>query len=85
MVLQYLERKPNIIAPTVDKVISRKMIEHEYDLLGYTVLRVIAEDSSLRYGSYILSLFRGPILLEDMSEDKRDSRMTIKVTLSHPN
>jgi hypothetical protein len=38
IVLQYLERKADVEIPTTNAVITRKLIEDEYDLIGYTVL-----------------------------------------------
>jgi hypothetical protein len=36
LVLQYLERKASVLVPTTDKVITRRLIEDEYDLIGYS-------------------------------------------------
>lgn len=35
--LQFVERKITNKNPTITNVITRKLIEDEYDLLGYTV------------------------------------------------
>lgn len=38
LVLQFLERKDGVEEPTNSRVITRKILEEEYDLLGYGVL-----------------------------------------------
>ena len=86
LVLQYLERKAHISAPTVDKVISRRLIETEYDLLGYTVLKLINDDGgSLKYGAFQLNLFKGPVFVEELLNDYRNINQQLKVSLSYPN
>ena len=38
LILQFLERKEHIDDPTTTAVVTRRIIEEEYDLIGYTVL-----------------------------------------------
>ena len=40
LVLQYLERKASVLVPTTDKVITRRLIEDEYDLIGYSSIQI---------------------------------------------
>ncbi len=55
-----------MLVPTTDKVITRRLIEDEYDLIGYSSIQINNQDGTLRYGTYILELFKGPILVEDL-------------------
>ena len=50
MVVQYLERKESVKVPTTNKSITRRLIEAEYDLIGYNAIRVSNEDGTIRYG-----------------------------------
>ena len=84
LVLQYLERKVSVLVPTTDKVITRRLIEDEYDLIGYSSIQINNQDGTLRYGTYILELFKGPILVEDLQEDKRDPSKLLKIQLRPP-
>jgi hypothetical protein len=73
-----------VIVPTTDKVITRRLIEDEYDLIGYSSIQINNQDGTLRYGTYILDLFKGPILVEDLQEDKRDPNKLLKIQLRPP-
>ena len=80
LVLQYLERKPEILQPTVTSVITRKLIEDEYDIIGYTVLQVNNPDGTIRYGTYLLDFYDAPIFIEELDALKRNEKK-IKITL----
>ena len=62
-------------------MISRRLIEDEYDLVGYTSIQINKEDGTIRYGTYILNMYQGPIFVEELLEEKRVSDLLIKVTL----
>lgn len=78
-----MERKPEIEVPTGHAVITRKLIEEEYDLIGYTVLVINNPDGTIRYGSFILDFFDGPIYVEELDPLKRNEK-SIKVTIGKP-
>jgi hypothetical protein len=42
------------------------MLEAEYDLLGYSVLKVHDELAKISYGRYKLPLYEGPVFVEDL-------------------
>lgn len=69
-VVQYLQVKQGII-PTVNAVISRKLIQDEYDLIGYGVIQLNNPDGTVRYGTYTLDLYQAPIYVEELDEAKR--------------
>mgnify|MGYP000870192848 CR=1 FL=1 len=81
-VVQYLQRKEGVI-PTVNAVISRKLIETEYDLIGYSVIQLNNPDGTIRYGTYTLDLYDGPIYVEELDETRR-KRSKIKITIGRP-
>ena len=82
LVLQYLELKPDI-DPTGHSVVTRQDIEDEWDLIGYTVLVLNQPDGTIRYGSFILDLYDGPIFIEDLDVQKRNVT-SMKVTIGRP-
>ena len=56
------------------------MLEAEYDLLGYTALRLTDEKGKVRYGRYTLPLYDGPPYVEDIREqDKNGGFITFTV------
>ena len=69
-----MERKPNVEVPTGFSVITRKLIEEEYDLIGYTVLQINNPDGTLRYGSFVLDCYDGPIFIEELDAQKRNEK-----------
>ena len=81
-VVQYLERKEGVI-PTVNAVISRKLIEDEYDWIGYSVIQLNNPDGTIRYGTYTLDLYQPPIYVEELDELKR-TPFIWKVTVGRP-
>lgn len=82
VVIQYLERKEGVI-PTVNAVISRKLIEDEYDCLGYSVIQINNPDGTIRYGTYTLDLYNPPIYVEELDETQRTTGIC-KVTIGRP-
>ena len=59
-VVQYLQRKEGVV-PTVNKNLSRKLIEDEYDLIGYSVIQLNNPDGTVRYGTNTLDLYEEPV------------------------
>ncbi len=66
LILQYIELKAGIKNPATNAVITRKLIEDEYDLIGYTVLKLNNPDGTIRYGTHLLDLYDGPIFIEEL-------------------
>ena len=83
LIVQYIERKPENINPTITAVITRKLIEDEYDLVGYTVFQINNKDGTLRYGNYVLDLYDGPIFIEELDVFNR-TEYQIKLSLGKP-
>lgn len=77
-----MERKEGVI-PTVNAVISRKLVEDEYDCLGYSVVQLNNPDGTIRYGTYTLDLYEPPIYVEELDESKRTNAF-VKITLGRP-
>jgi len=71
LVLLFVERKASVIQPTITNVITRTLIEDEYDLIGYHSFKINNPDGTLRFGTYTLDLFREPIYLEEMDANRR--------------
>lgn len=69
--------------PTNTRVITRKILEEEYELLGYSVLEVTAPSGEVRFGTFVLDMYAGPIYVEELDALKRTD-MTIKVTIGRP-
>ncbi len=80
LVLQYIERKETA-ALTTDKGLTRKLIEQEYDLIGYSTVKISNPDGTVRFGSYLVDLFSGPIYVEELREVYRREGMQVKFTL----
>jgi len=59
------------------------LIEQEYDLVGYTSLQVNNPDGTIRYGTYVLDCYDGPIYVEDLDNLKRKN-VQCKFTLGRP-
>lgn len=83
LILQYNELKPEIENPTGHTVMSRQVIEEEYDIVGYTILMLNNPDGTIRYGSYILDLYDGPIYVEELDALKRNE-CQMKITIAKP-
>jgi hypothetical protein len=80
--VQLIQRKVGVKA-TVNTTISRKLIEKEYDLIGYSVIQINNPDGSIRYGTYTIDLYEGPIIVEELEEaDKIGYK--IKVNIGKP-
>ena len=71
VVLLYLQLKEGV-KPTVASVINKTMLEAEYDLLGYTVLKAHDDNGKILYGKYHLPLYDGPIFVEDLREEDKN-------------
>lgn len=64
-------------------MISWKLIEKEYDLIGYSVVQLNNPDGSIRFGTYTIDLYDGPIVVEELEEaDKVGYKL--KVTFGRP-
>lgn len=66
--------KPEVLTPSVNAVITRKLIEDEYDLVGYTVLQLNNPDGTIRYGTYVLDFYDAPIFIEELDALKRNEK-----------
>lgn len=67
LVLLYLQLKEGIV-PTNESALNKSLLENEYDLLGYTSLRMHDDEGKIPYGRYKLALYDGPIYIEDLRE-----------------
>lgn len=65
LVLLYLQLKEGV-RPSVKSVITKSLLESEYDLLGYTVYKLCDEKGKVRYGTFTLPLYDGPPYVEDI-------------------
>mmetsp|Transcript_12126 Transcript_12126/g.11975 ORF Transcript_12126/g.11975 Transcript_12126/m.11975 type:complete len:147 (-) Transcript_12126:2098-2538(-) len=83
LVFQYIERKVSVANPTITSVITRKLIEDEYDLVGYTIFQLNNPDGTMRYGTYVLDLYDGPIFVEELDALKRVDKQ-MKITIGRP-
>lgn len=82
VVLLYLQLKPGV-KPTVASIINKTMLEAEYDLLGYTVLKMHDENAKIQYGKFKLPLYDGPPYVEDLREQDKNGGF-ITFTLEEP-
>ena len=79
LVLLYLQLKDGV-EPTNANVLTKNLLETEYDLLGYTVLRAHDKLARIKYGKYKLPLYDGPVFVEDIRpEDKNGGWITFTV------
>lgn len=61
-------------------MITKSLLEEEYDLLGYTVYRLNDEKGRVRYGTHTVPLFDGPPYVEDIREqDKNGGTITFTI------
>lgn len=67
LVLLYLQLKEGVI-PTNESALNKSLLESEYDLLGYTSLRLHDDEGKIPYGRYKLPLYDGPIYIEDLRD-----------------
>ena len=81
-VIQYIEVKEGV-KPTVNTVISRKLIEAEYNLIGYSVIQLNNPDGTIRWGTYTVDIYKEPILVEELNEEFITG-YKIKVTIGRP-
>lgn len=75
--------KSSVKKPTITNVITRKLIQEEYNLIGYTVFQLNEQNGKIRFGTYVLPLYEGPIYLEELDAVKR-TEYSIKVTIGRP-
>lgn len=69
--------------PTNAAVVTRKIIEDEYDLIGYTVFLLNNKDGSIRYGTFVLDLYDGPIFVEELDPLKKNDKR-LRITIGRP-
>lgn len=70
LLVQLIQVKEEIKMPTVSSLISRELIEAEYDLIGYGVVAVNDINGKINYGDYSLRLYDGPIYMEQLEKSK---------------
>jgi hypothetical protein len=68
------------LRPSVGGQISRKLIEDEYDLVGYATIKMNDEYGKFFFGTYTVPLYDGPIYVEECLPSKLNGR-TIKVSI----
>jgi hypothetical protein len=51
---------------------NKSLLEKEWDILGYAVLRLVDEKGKIRYGRYTLPLYEGPPFVEDLREGDKN-------------
>lgn len=66
-----LEKKPEIEQITKGSKTTRKIIEEEFDLVGYTSFKLNKPNGKIKYGSYVLDLYEGPIFVQELDNYKR--------------
>ena len=71
------------MVPSGASVISRVLLEEEYDLLGYGVIKINDKDGKMRFGDYKLDLHEGPIYVEDVDKHPLNGRY-IWVSITSP-
>lgn len=69
--------------PTIADSITKTLLESEYDLLGYTAMKVHDNDAKIKYGKYKLPLYDGPIFVEDMRTEEMNGGY-ITFTIGEP-
>jgi hypothetical protein len=69
--------------PLVGSTISRVLLENEYDLLGYGVVKLNDQYGKIRFGDYRLDLHEGPIFVEEADNHPKNGRY-IWVTVAQP-
>ena len=77
LIVQYLELKKNVV-PTVNQSISRKILEDEYDLIGYGVIKLNDENGKLIYGTFTVPLYNPPIYVEELLDEDK-TKMIVKL------
>ena len=60
---------------------NRKMVDADYSLVGYAVYRLTSTEGDINFGSYELSLYEGPIFIEERLKEKK-LPYKLKVTIS---
>jgi len=80
--VQYLELKDGV-QPSIGGNISRKLIEDEYDLIGYACIKVNYDYPSgkFQFGTWTVPLYEGPVYVEECLPDKLKTERTVKVSL----
>eukprot|EP00344_Euplotes_crassus_P007376 CAMPEP_0197000934 /NCGR_PEP_ID=MMETSP1380-20130617/5749_1 /TAXON_ID=5936 /ORGANISM="Euplotes crassus, Strain CT5" /LENGTH=239 /DNA_ID=CAMNT_0042418401 /DNA_START=217 /DNA_END=936 /DNA_ORIENTATION=- len=81
-VVQYLELKEDMI-PSKTSNITRELVENEYDLVAYGVIRLNDEFGKFIFGTFTVPLFEGPIFVEELLENKKTD-FTLKITVQQP-
>lgn len=79
LVIQYAELKEGV-QPSIGGQISRKLIEDEYDLVGYSCIKMNDDVGRFAFGQYTVPLYDGPVYVEECLPDKKNNR-TIKVSI----
>ena len=68
------------VKPTIASSINKSSLEAEWDLLGYTVLKLADSKGRINYGRYTLPLYEGPPYVEDIREqDKTNGLITFTI------
>lgn len=78
LIIQLLEKRIDV---KTKKVTNRAMLEEDYQLMGYTVLKVNDSNGKVQYGTYYLEFFEGPIYIEELDPDKKLNAV-VKLTIS---
>jgi hypothetical protein len=82
LVVQFLELKEGIL-PSQTKSITRELVESEYDLIGYGIIRLNDEFGKFLFGTFTVDLYDGPIYVEELLDNKRNG-YKLKVTVQQP-
>jgi hypothetical protein len=81
-IVQYLELKEGI-QPSKNSNITRELVEKEYDLIGYGVIRLNDKSGKFIFGTFTVQLFSGPIFVEERLDNKNRGH-TLKITIQQP-
>jgi hypothetical protein len=66
LLVLYLELKEEVSKPTVGNSLSRVLLEEEYNLLGYGVIKLNKKDGRIDFGEYKLELHEGDVFIEEI-------------------
>lgn len=61
-------------------VITKSLLESEYDLIGYSSMKIHDENAKIKYGTYSLDLYEGPIYVEEIDySGKNGAKITFTI------
>ena len=58
----------------MSNIVSRVLLEEEYDLLGYAVVKLNEPNGKFKFGDYRMDLHEGPIYVEEADSHPKNGR-----------